>query len=581
MIRDHRAARPALAAARWGRDLLFSARRRAEKSRPAADRAALALRALPQRLLPRSRSGLSTLPVIESASPRSAPLIAFVAGAGDSVDPNARFVCLLPPTSEPVDAAGFARLADAIDGDTVATTATVVHPRRGLLDATPHDERVRAAGLLVALVRGAPVAIARHAGERLSGGPPVEVAGSTGAVLLVERGAYDRAGGLRPTSDLDLAAFDLCTRLRASGGSIVCVPDCVVVDHRPVRSARELKHALDPRGAAWCSVVEDHGAFLRRSVGRPDPARLVFAITVAAPSAKIAKRWGDWHLASDLARALERLGHQATVHTLDLANSLAVRSADVHVVLRGLEPVLRTPGQRHVLWIISHPELVRIEECDEADLVLVASNRFAAHLRARSRTPVEVFLQATDTGRFRPTSGPRGREVAVVGKTRGVARPIVTDALTAGLRPAIYGTGWEQFVDRDLIVRDYVPNDELPALYASVAVLLNDHWETMREWGFVSNRVFDALACGTPVVSDELPELEELFGDAVLVYRDPAELRKHVESVLNTPKEAQRRADRGRASVLRSHTFDRRAATLLELLARHRSEPLETGAAEA
>lgn len=574
MIRDRRAARPALAAARWGRDLLFSAQRRAEISRPEADRVWLALRALPMRLLPRSRSRLTTGPVVASASARTPPSVAFVGSTSEAVDPRARFVCLLPRSSEPRDPGCIDRLAAAIDGDTVAVTATVVHPRRGLLHATPHDERVRAAGLLLTLVDGAPVAIARDAGKRLAGGTPVEVAGSTGAVLLIERGAYDRVGGLRPSTDLDLAAFDLCTRLRESGGRIVCVPDCVVVDHRPVQSARELKHSLDPRGAAWRSVVEEHGAFLRRSVGRADPARLVFAITVAAPSPKVAERWGDWHLANDLARALERLGHEATVRTFDVADSLGARSADVQIVLRGLEPVRRTPGQRHVLWIISHPELIRIEECDEADLVLVASNRFASHLRENSQTPVEVFLQATDVRRFQPGAAPRRQEIAVVAKTRGVARPIVIDALAAGLRPSIYGTGWEQFVDRDLIVRDYVPNDELPRLYASVAVLLNDHWETMREWGFVSNRVFDALASGTPVVSDEMPELEALFGEAVLLYRDSHELRKHVESVLHSPQDAQRRADLGRAIVLSAHTFDRRAASLLELLVSHHLLPV-------
>jgi len=53
-----------------------------------------------------------------------------------------------------------------------------------------------------------------------------------------------------------------------------------------------------------------------------------------------------------------------------------------------------------------------------------------------------------------------------------------------------------------LVVSDYIPNEELPAVYASVGVLLNDHWQTMRERGFVSNRLFDALACGTPVISN-------------------------------------------------------------------------------
>ena len=100
-------------------------------------------------------------------------------------------------------------------------------------------------------------------------------------------------------------------------------------------------------------------------------------------------------------------------------------------------------------------------------------------------------------------------------------------------------------MDPALIVAEFVPNDELATVYSSVGVLLNDHWDTMRNWGIVSNRLFDALACGTPIVSDHLPELSELFGDAVSTYRDAEELRQAVDLALDDPIAA-RRPGRGR-----------------------------------
>ena len=105
-------------------------------------------------------------------------------------------------------------------------------------------------------------------------------------------------------------------------------------------------------------------------------------------------------------------------------------------------------------------------------------------------------------------------------------RPIVGDALAAGIRPAIYGGGWRGLVDPSLVVADHVDNDELPAVYRSAGVVLNDHWDTMRAWGFVSNRLFDVLACGTPVISDHLPEIEVLFGDAVPTYSSDRRARR-------------------------------------------------------
>ncbi len=105
----------------------------------------------------------------------------------------------------------------------------------------------------------------------------------------------------------------------------------------------------------------------------------------------------------------------------------------------------------------------------------------------------------------------------------------------------------------------------MPVVYRSAGVVLNDHWHTMRAWGFVSNRIFDVLACGAPIVSDHLPEIEDLLGDAVATYTTPAELAEHVESALADPDRARRRAGEGRREVLARHTFDHRARRLLQL----------------
>jgi O-antigen biosynthesis protein len=160
-------------------------------------------------------------------------------------------------------------------------------------------------------------------------------------------------------------------------------------------------------------------------------------------------------------------------------------------------------------------------------------------------------------------------DVTVVAKSRDEYRTAVADAIASGLRPAIYGSGWEQFVDPALIVRDYVDNADLARVYSSAGVVLNDHWDSMRDWGFVSNRIFDALACGAPVISDDMPEVAELFDGTVPTFRDADQLRALVDEVLADPGAARTRARHGMDIVLARHTFDRRAQEFLDALARH------------
>jgi glycosyltransferase involved in cell wall biosynthesis len=496
--------------------------------------------------------------------------VALARRAAEAASSN-EMVCFLAWEVEPLESGWLERLAAPIGGLVVASTAMVLHPERPPARATPHDLLIRQVGLeLRADASGQPTLASIGAGEDPAFFTAAAPPSSASRCLLVDRAAYERIGGLSALADEAAAVIELGLRLVADGGRIATVPDAVLVDRSPVASVRALTHPLDASGETWREIVGAHGPALRRAAAGGDD-HLRVAITTAATPGRIAGRWGDWELAQGLGRALRRRGAIPYVQTSGQVHDLAGRTADVRVVVRGLLPVERTSGQGHVLWVISHPEEVDREELDAADLVLAASGRLAAHLATITTTPVEVLLQGTDHRRFRPhdPSPAHSHAVTIVANTRGVFRPVVADAIAAGLHPAVYGDGWDRFIDRTLIVRRHVPNAELPVVYSSAGVVLNDHWVDMSEWGMVSNRVYDVLACGTPIVSDRLPEISEQFGDLVPMYTGPAELAAVVGGLQMDPAAATERAAAARRVVLEHHTLDHRAGQLLDALARH------------
>lgn len=326
----------------------------------------------------------------------------------------------------------------------------------------------------------------------------------------------------------------------------------IVLEHHTYdRRARELRDLLLDRG------------------GRPS-----LLLRTSVPDRKVAETWGDWHLAEAFGLELHGAGHRVHVQTRDEWGDRDGRSYDVAVHLKGRSRAPVSEGQVNVIWNISHPEELTPEECEDSDLVLVGSERFASELRRLVDTPVEVMLQGTDPDRFHPLP-PEPRyehDLVFVGNSRFAERPIVRDLIGQGFEPAIYGGNWERYVDPDLIRGTFVPNEDVPRIYSSARIVLNDHWEGMSRWGYVSNRIFDALACGACVVSDDLPELHELFGDAVGTYRSPAELGELVGELL---ADEHRRAEMGRAGreiVLAHHTFARRADRFRELVEPHARE---------
>jgi len=313
---------------------------------------------------------------------------------------------------------------------------------------------------------------------------------------------------------------------------------------------------------------------------------LSYCIKIGAPSWDDAERWGDLHFARAMERELRRRGHRCLIQVLSEWEELDGLQFDVVVHLRGLSRHFPKPGQFNVLWCISHPEQLTGEECDGYDLVAIASAPFAEEMRERTNTPVIVLEQATDPRVFFPDPDPAlAHDLVYVANSRNVLRPVVRDLLPTKHDLAIYGANWEGLIDTSLVVSEHVPNDELRKVYSSASIVLNDHWDDMRERGFISNRIYDALACGAVVVSDAVTGLEE-FGDAVVTYGDASDLRRVVDSIL-AERDAVGACRRSAANVVAdAHSFADRIDVLereidrlqrgvrIPLCVRRRSDPV-------
>ena len=296
------------------------------------------------------------------------------------------------------------------------------------------------------------------------------------------------------------------------------------------------------------------------------PRSLRWTIVTSAPKGEAGQQWGDTWFARDLADALRRAGQEVKVVSRAGADPARRVDDDVVLVLRGLRPVTPPVPRNSVwlLWVISHPESVTEQEAAGYDAVFAASTSWQVP-GGVSGTPL---LQATAPARFHPAAAPpdTGAPVLFVGSTRGEYRPAVRAALRSvrADEVSVYGVGWQEYLPTDRIAGEFVPNAELPAMYAAAGVVLNDHHRDMAMSGFLSNRLFDAVASGVRVLSDRAVGLEETFGSAVVVFGDEDELvrllARPVEEVFAS------RADRlaHAARIAREHSFDARASILIE-----------------
>jgi spore maturation protein CgeB len=199
---------------------------------------------------------------------------------------------------------------------------------------------------------------------------------------------------------------------------------------------------------------------------------------------------------------------------------------------------------------------------------------FLQTLGARRPTP---FYCIADPALYRPLDVPRRFELGYLGTYSEDRQPKLDELLLAPARArpdgrfAVAGPQYPEAIDWPANVDrfDSLPPSEHPAFYGAQRFTLNVTRADMVDAGWSpSVRLFEAAACGVPVISDWWEGLEAFFepGREILVAQDGEDVLRHLREA---DPEIGRRA---RRRVLAAHTAEHRARELEGHVARVREE---------
>ncbi len=289
------------------------------------------------------------------------------------------------------------------------------------------------------------------------------------------------------------------------------------------------------------------------------------AIKLPIPSWDEAHSWGDFHMAISLKKELEELNYRVVLQILPEWDNKEGNKCNVVLVFRGLSYYKIKPHQINIMWNISHPDKVTIDEYEQYNKIYIASKYWAEIISNKTSVSVDVMLQCTDPNYFYKPGQDKSKEnkqqLLFVGNSRKIYRKIIKDLLPTKYNLAVYGKDWEGLISDNYIMGEYIPNYDLYQYYGTTDILLNDHWDDMREKGFISNRIFDALACGAFIITDHVKYMGEL-GVFVQSYDKVGDLKKLVEHYISNPTARKKISCKGREYILNNHTFKHRAKQL-------------------
>ncbi len=130
---------------------------------------------------------------------------------------------------------------------------------------------------------------------------------------------------------------------------------------------------------------------------------------------------------------------------------------------------------------------------------------------------------------------------------------------------------------QNIYFRRHVPPPAHSSFYCSSALTLNVTRKAMADMGYCpSGRLFEAAACGTPVLSDTWDGIEKFFepGSQILIANTAEEA---VEILRMSKSELAGVAKAARERTLDEHTAERRADELERLFEKARCSPPDTG----
>ena len=318
---------------------------------------------------------------------------------------------------------------------------------------------------------------------------------------------------------------------------------------------------------------------------------------------------GSWSLSSlvrhEGERAIDAIDHfrrifpELDIRFYNLDHTLAdflqreLRGADVVLVHEWTDPVLMNAilrlKQQYGFIVLLHDthhrahtapgELLRFD-LHLVDGVLAFGEPIARIYRnAFGMERVWVFHEAADIENFHPEASAKDSDVVWIGnwgddeRSRELQEFLIDPVARLRPRAAVYGVRYpesakQKLEEAGIDFRGYLPNLRAREVYAASRITLH---VPRRHYagdlgGIPTIRVFEALACGIPLLCSPWEDAEHLFRrEDYLVARDGREMEGLMRDLLSDERTRRQLAANGLETIRKRHTCEHRAQQLLEI----------------
>ncbi|MBP2046660.1 glycosyltransferase family protein [Methanobacterium aggregans] len=412
------------------------------------------------------------------------------------------------------------------------------------------------------------------------------VAGNTAATLLVKKDLYLKVGGLDERYYYGYEDVDFCLKLLKRGYKNIYCPKALLFHYEygsdekiSISNYRDIKFQnnkklLMSKWFDWLSNKFFLDKLNSECIFSEKPFKVAFAVTECGENASA----GDYFTALEFSEALKDLKWDVMFLSRNGPGNWYEVPNDVDVLISLLDAY----DPRKI--ICSNLSLIKIawprnwfdrwaehSGLYEYDIIFASSQIACNYIKEKTDRDAILLPIATNASRFNNNVQPMEEyysDYCFTGSywyyPRDVIKMLNPKSIDYTFR--LYGKNWEKVEKLQEYYQGFIEYFQLPELYASTKLVIDDANIATKNYGSVNSRVFDALASGALVITNGEIGAQETFGGLLPSYHSKKELHNLIEYYLSNDEVRLTKIKELQQMILEDHTYNHRAQTLKKAL---------------
>jgi glycosyltransferase involved in cell wall biosynthesis len=320
-------------------------------------------------------------------------------------------------------------------------------------------------------------------------------------------------------------------------------------------------------------IISDNGTFPEK------PLKITFIVTEMGLNAAA----GDYFTALELGEALKELGFEIEF--------LARNPRDYYYVGEDVDFIISMLHDFDPRKIISsNKSLVKIAWArnwfdgwvkqpyfQDFDIVFASSKVGCEFINDKNGKETVLLPIATNPSRFNDNISQRDEylcDYCFTGSYWNDPRDIIEmlDPDDIPFDFKLFGKNWDKISKFKKYNNGFITYFNLPEVYASTKIVIDDANRVTKNFGAVNSRVYDALACGALVFTNGEIGAEETFSGKLPIFKSKDDLKDLITYYLNNEDKRLSKVKELQKYVLENHTYKNRANRLKEVIGEHISK---------